>query len=142
VTAVLSVVLLSLTFVPLRSEADALWRWQIAAAIVEGTDDAREHGILVRLAYYEAGFQRRVASCAVLGDAGRAHGLFQVQPITPSERRAACGPLRAQVALALERVRQSMAACAHLEPRDQLSGYTRGRCTAGERKARERWGTP
>lgn len=131
-------VLYMIGLIPLRSEADRLFRWQLAVAITRGTEDEDEQRVLMRLGWLEGWFSRDVASCRIKGTQGE-HGLFQIKPRNAEEKRAACGTLDAQVALALVFVRRSRELCAHLEPRDQLSLYTTGKCQ-NNREARNRWG--
>lgn len=128
------------SFVP-ASALDAgqiLFRWQLATAIVSGTDDPVEQRVLARIAWYEGNYRRTVASCQNRGDHGKSHGSFQIQPRTPDEKKQACGTLNEQVALALVYIRRSRELCAHLPERDQLSLYTTGKCQ-NNRESQLRW---
>ncbi len=138
----LPILLAILLISPGRGDADLLFKTQLSYAIAEGTDDPKEQEELRRIAWYESGYRRSVASCKVKGDGGKSHGTFQVQPRSPEDRADACGTLQRQVAVALRFIRRSHEVCAHLEPRDQLSLYTTGRCIAWQKEARERWGAP
>lgn len=140
--AFLRVLFLMLALAPSRGDADLLFRSQLASTITLATDDAREQGVLARIAWLESSYRKSVASCRVKGDGGKSLGTFQVQPMTEADRALACGPLPGQVDVALRYVRRSLETCAHLEPRDRLSLYTTGRCLAQQREARARWGEP
>jgi hypothetical protein len=127
---------------PLRGDADTLLRSQLANAIVEGTDDAREQTILARLAYFEGSYSRHVASCAVKGDNGRSLGLFQVQPRSTEDKREACGTLAAQVRVALRFIRRSVEVCSGNVGSAVLNLYVSGDCTRGHAASALRWGAP
>jgi hypothetical protein len=52
--------------------------------------------------------------------------------------------LEGDARLALERIRESLAACRHLRPEWQLSIYTRGKCNSreGHKLSEARWVAP
>lgn len=132
----LRVLLLMLGLSPARSDADIAHRLELAAAIDAATDDAHLQDVLARIARHESGFRPEVADCRVRGDHGRSLGAFQVQPRTPAERKALCGPLEGQARIALARVEESLAWCGN------LNGFTSGRCDRGSRAAKLRSGAP
>jgi len=136
----LPILLYILGMLPAQSEPDLLFRTQLAHAISEGTSDVREQIILARLAWFEGGYRRSVASCKIKGDGGKSQGIFQIQPRDAQDKRDACGTLNAQVAVALRFIRRSREVCGHLEPQDQLSLYTTGACYRVQPEARRRWG--
>ncbi len=139
--AVLRVLLSMLALLPVRSAADWDLRWEHAAAIASVTDDVREQDVLTRIERFESGFRGNVARCERKGDGGKSLGSFQVQPITPSDARRACGTPVEQAALALSYVRRSAEACPGNVGADTLAMYVSGSCRRGLRQARERWGT-
>ena len=136
-STILDLVVMSLAWGPLRSAADLDARTYVAAAIVQVTDDVSEAATLMRLGWTESRYVPKVGRCARGVTAG---GFFQVVGREPEEWRRACGSVEDQAWLALERVRESRAACAHLPEPEQLAIYTRGRCAsrAGRVLSRER----
>lgn len=130
------VLVLTLAWSPLSGVRDLDRRVAVSVAIVETTDDEHEQALLARIAWLESRMTPS-AGCKK----GRGRGAWQVEPRTRRGWLDSCGPLEAQVALALERVRESLAACAHLEPRDRLAVYARGRCDdmRGRYLSRARW---
>ena len=127
---------------PLRGDADTLLRTQLANAIVEGTDDAREQTVLARLAFFEGSYSRHVASCRVKGDHGKSLGLFQIQPRSTHDREQACGTLAAQVDVALRFIRRSVEVCADNRGSAKLNLYVSGSCDRGHAESALRWGAP
>ena len=125
---------------PSRDAEDFRFRTEIATTISLATDDAREQTILARIAWFEARLLPRVAFCETNGQGS--FGLFQVEPLSPDERGIVCGPLEGQTDLALARVRDSRARCAHLPPELSLAAYASGSCDRGHSFARDRWGPP
>jgi hypothetical protein len=137
-----AVLMQMLMLAPLRGDADTMFRSQIAHAIAEGTDDVGEQLTLAKIGWHEGSYSRRVASCAVLGDGGKSHGLFQIQPKTPLDKREACGTLDAQVRVALRFIRRSIETCAENVGSAKLNVYTSGRCDRGYAASAKRWGMP
>lgn len=117
-----------LSFLAPRNDAEVLFRWQLASAIVSGTEDIIEQRMLTRIAWYESNYLVSVASCKRKGDHGKSHGTFQIQPRNKLEKQMACGTLNQQVSLALTFIRRSRELCSHLPEEDQLSLYTTGKC--------------
>ncbi len=113
----------------------------LAAAIATWTDATpHEARLLLSIAAHESGFRRDVVQCLVLGDGGRAFGAWQIHPRSPQERRAACA-LGPAARLALARVRESLAACAHLPAPERLAVFASGSCSnrGGRAASRKRW---
>ncbi len=115
-------------------------RWDLAEAIVEATDDPGEQSTLALIAYRESSLRSEVARCTVLGDRGRALGIFQIHPIEARDAAAACGDAHAQVGLALRYVRRSAEACPGNVGADRLAMYVSGTCARGLPQAARRWG--
>jgi hypothetical protein len=138
----LRVLLEMLALAPYRDDADLLLRTQLADAIVQATDDAREQTVLARLAWFESNYRRHVASCKVKGDHGAALGLFQIQPRSKRDREQACGTLADQVDVALRFLRRSIEVCSANRGSAKLNAYTSGRCDRGGVESALRWGAP
>lgn len=138
--AYLTVLLAALAISPTRSDADTLFRSQLASAIAAETSDPDEQRVLVRIAWYESNYRPWVASCRVTGDHGKALGAFQIQPRTVADKRDACGTLNAQVRVALRYVRRSLEVCAGNSVETRLNLYTSGDCRRGSSASRLRWG--
>jgi hypothetical protein len=126
---------------PARSTRDMHARFELATAIAFYTDEPKEQEVLARIAWYESALRSDVAMCQTLGDYGKSLGLFQIQPQSPQDRRAACGSVFQQVQLALAMVRKSADACPGFTGADELSLYVSGKCVRGMREAKHRWGT-
>jgi hypothetical protein len=105
----------------------------LLAVAIYLTTDATPHEAetLLMIARHESAFARDVVLCQRKGDNGRAHGAWQVHPRSAQEARDACDLERAP-ALALARVRESIAACG------DLTRYVSGRCGVGKRAAKMR----
>lgn len=131
----LDLIALSLAWGPLRGAADLDARAHVASAIVSATDDQAEARTLMRLAWTESRFVPRVGRCARDVTAG---GFFQVVGREPDEWRRACGRVEGQAALALERVQESRALCAHLPEAERLAVYARGSCASRTGRALSR----
>lgn len=136
-TTSLALVALSLAWAPFFAPRDLDNRAAVAAAIQSTDADAHEAAILMRIAWKESRYRRHVARCS-----GSRGGLWQVEGRNDRELRTACSAdYDAQATLALERVRESRAACAHLPPAESLAVYTSGKCSSkkGRALSRERW---
>lgn len=112
----------------------------IATALFFTDATPHEARILQSIAAHESGFRRDVATCRVLGDGGRAYGVGQIHPRSAAEAKCACD-ITCAPALMLARVRESVAACAHLPAPERLSLYTSGSCgnRGGRAASRLRW---
>lgn len=136
-TETASLIALSLAWGPLRSVADLDARAMVACAVQSTDASESEAAILMRLGWTESRYAPKVGRCARGVTPG---GFFQVVARDGAEYRQACSSADAQAALALARVRESRAACAHLPEPEQLAIYTRGSCASrsGRRLSRER----
>lgn len=131
-----------LSLSPIRSFNDYELKWMLAQEIEKSTDDLRRQEVLARLAWFEGGYWMSVANCKVKGDKGQSHGLFQIKPRTPRERKMACGTLTEQIALANEFLDRSANACPQNSGADTLAMYVSGTCQKGIKQAKHRWGGP
>lgn len=136
----LAVFLLMIELVEIRGPKDFDYRWQLAEAISEGTEDPDERRVLARLGFYEGGYRRAVARCEIKGDGGKSVGAFQVQPASPKDAKMACGTLSEQVDVAIRYLRRAADACPQNEGFMRLAVYVSGRCDRGQKAAKERWG--
>lgn len=139
--AALLVFQLAIAICPIRNLRDLDHRWTLSEAIASATDDPKKQEILVRIAWFESAFRQDVSRCDVKGDRGRSLGTFQIQPLSPSDRRLACGSVEEQVRLALAYVERSAEACPGNVGPDSLAMYVSGTCARGLREAKNRWGS-
>jgi len=109
------------------------------AAVASTTATPHEAALLISIAHHESGGRPEVWDCRIRGDAGRARGAWQIHPRSRDEYRVACGSLEEQAALALVRVRESLAACSHLPEPERLSMFASGDCVRGRAASRRRW---
>lgn len=137
---VIRIVLSILGLAPIRSAKDWDFKWELATAISDATDEPMEQDILVRIAYFESGFRRSVARCTVKGDKGKSLGIFQIQPQSKHDLSKACGTIADQTELALVYVHRSFAACPGNVGADLLAMYVSGTCQRGLKQAKHRWG--
>ena len=142
VMQILRILLVMLSLCPSRSEKDLGFRWALAEAIAETTDDEHEQDILARLGWYEASYRRAVARCEIKGDGGKSMGVFQVQPMTGADAKLACGSLVEQAGLALRYIHRSADMCPKNEGPAKLNLYVSGRCDRGLQQSKARWGEP
>lgn len=134
-----------LKFLPARGETEVRGRWALADAIATATEDREEQNVLVAVALRESNF-----TPTVKGDfrEGKATSFCAFQLHLPGGSRTAEGWSGADVnadvtkctSVALRRVRQSVAACAHLPKEERLAVYAAGRCDSeiGRRLSRDR----
>lgn len=122
-----------------RNEKDEKFKHEIAEAITTVTDDVQKQKILIRIAWLESNFRVRVANCRITGDKGKSLGIYQIQPITKSDARKACGTILEQTQLALKYVSRSFNACSKNTGYDLLAMYVSGTCKKGIRQAKNRW---
>ena len=136
----LRVLLVMLRLMPSRGEADVAYRTELAVAIVSVTDDVLEQDLLASIARWEGAYRRDVGECRRPGPQGEL-GAWQVLARSDVERARLCASLEGDARLALERVRESITACAHLPPAERLAVYARGRCDSaeGRKLSRHRW---
>ena len=124
-----------------RGEKDFSFRRELAEGIVTVTDDLTEQRTLTLLAWKESGFRRAVARCEIKGDKGKSHGVFQIQPMTPADKKAACSSsLVEQAGLALRYIHRSAEMCPQNHGPAILNLYVSGRCDRGLAQSKERWG--
>lgn len=126
--------------VPYKVDANILD--DVSSAIPRVTSEPWEAETLARIAFWEGGLHAKVADCTILSKTGD-RGVWQISARSVAERSIACSAdIAVQAQLAVERVRQSKAACEKRGMRgsDLLGVYTVGRCVRGERFARLRYG--
>lgn len=116
------------------------YRLELITACVEATEDRSERYICVQLPSLESRYREDVGRCGVVGKAGD-KSAWQIVPRNAAEAARLCVSLVDDARFALERVRESRAACRHLPKQEQLALYTRGDCASeeGRRLSRHRF---
>lgn len=113
-------------------------------SIASVSSDLSEIETLIKIARWESGgFRKEVINCKIKGDHGDAHGMFQVHPWNPEEKKDCCDPnIAVQAKVALSRVRISINMCKRFGKTgaDLLTGYTVGHCVSNNMEANMRWG--
>lgn len=125
---------------PAQTDEDLAVRVELAEAIVEATSSPWERYQLAKIARFESNYRRDVADCARKGPQGEL-GAWQILPRSDEERRALCVSYAGDAAIALDRIRESVRACAREREEHRLALYARGRCDSaeGRRLSRVRW---
>jgi len=125
---------------PAQTDDEHALRVQLADAIIAVTADPQEQRQLARIARFEGAYRRDVATCKTRGAEGEVT-LFQILPRRGENIAAMCADLAAGAAVALARVRESVAACRHLPAPERLALYARGSCASaqGRRLSRVRY---
>lgn len=125
---------------PVRTREDLEVRTELAEAIVAATPSTWERYELAKIARYESSLRRDVADCIVTGPQGEL-GAWQILPRSGAERHALCVSYEGDAAIALERIRESIAACRREPEAERLALYARGSCSSpeGKRLSRVRW---
>lgn len=129
-----------LFLMPGRGATDVAFRLELAEAIAGVTDDLQEQLLLAGIPRWESSYRRDVAECRRKGPQGEL-GAWQILARNDDERRLLCVSLEGDARVALERIRESLKACASLPPPERLAVYARGRCSSveGRRLSRLRW---
>lgn len=122
------------------SEDAVRHRVALVDAVQAATSDPLEQLVLLKVARFESSFRRDVGACRVRGPQGEL-GAWQILARSDAERARLCVSLEGDARVALERIRESRAACAHLPEPEQLATYARGSCSSreGRRLSRVRW---
>ncbi len=141
---ILRLVLFSLRLLPLAPDADRdaeiAYRFELATACFRATEDRTERFICMKIPRYESNYREDIGRCKVLGKAGE-KSAWQIIPRGAVENARLCRSLDEDAVFALERIRESRTACAHMPASEQLGIYTRGRCDSveGKRLSKHRW---
>lgn len=132
--------LVMLRLLPSRGDEDVVERWRIAEGIVAATDDEHEQNLLASIARWESFYRADVGECRRRGPQGEL-GAWQILPRSPAELSRLCVSYEGDARMALERIRESVAACSRLPEPERLAVYARGRCDSreGQRLSRTRW---
>lgn len=138
-TAFLLLALMS-ELLPSRGGDDDAYRLELVTAVTSVTDNLQEQALLVGIPRWESSYRRDVGECRILGPQDE-RGPWQILPRSASEKLALCVSLAGDARIALERIRESLRACAALPAPERLAVYTRGRCSSalGRRLSRVRW---
>lgn len=136
----LKLVLFMLRLMPATTDAELAFRVEIAEACTAATTNRTERYICAKLPRYEALYRVDVGRCEVKGKAGELTA-WQILPRGPKDTERLCRSVAEDAVVAVERIRESRAACRHLPSEEQLSLYTRGRCDSEEGRAlsKVRW---
>lgn len=121
-------------------EAERAHRMEIADACVEATADRTERYICMKIARFESNYRADVGRCAIRGSVGEVTA-WQILPRNSTEKERLCKSIGEDARLAMERVRESRAACSALPKAEQLALYARGSCNSaeGRRLSKVRW---
>ena len=107
------------------------YRLELVNACVEATEDRSERYLCVQIARFESSFREDVGRCQIIGKAGD-RSAWQIVPRSAAESERLCVTLADDARFAMERVRESRAACRRLPKQEQLSLYARGDCASAE----------
>ncbi len=123
-----------------RADAELSYRLELVDACVAATDNATERYLCAKIPRYESLYREDVGRCKVKGAAGEVSA-WQILPRGKADDERLCKSLTEDAKLAIERIRESRAACAHLPVEEQLAVYTRGSCASeeGRKLSRTRW---
>lgn len=116
---------------------------EIAEAAFQVTQDPAELETLMKIAKWESGFRKDIATCIVKGDGGRALGPWQVRFRDNEEKHLLCQDYVSSARIAVDRIRESYEWCGKfgLKGSDLLSGYTSGKCRRNSISAKRRYGS-
>ena len=116
------------------------YRLELINACALATEDRSERYLCVQIPSLESRYREDVGRCRVVGKAGD-KSAWQIVPRSAAEDARLCVTLVDDARFALERVRESRAACRHLPKQEQLALYTRGDCASeeGRRLSRHRF---
>ena len=114
-----------------RYDADLAYRAELVQACVAATEDRSERYLCAKIPRFESSYRIDVGRCEVKGAAGELTA-WQIIPRNAAERARLCHSLEEDAAVALERIRESRAACRHLPKEEQLALYARGDCGSVE----------
>lgn len=136
----LALVLLMIRLLPISGVDDFNERWRIAQAVAAVTDDPHEQRLLVSIARWESNYRVDVTDCKKLGPQGEVSA-WQILARSADERASLCVSVEGDARLALQRLRESVTACAALPEPERLALYARGRCSSreGQRLSKTRW---
>lgn len=137
---VISLTVYASDLLPPRDDGELADRAELAAAIAVVTEDAQERRQLMRIARFESNYRSDVIFCDKLGPENEVTA-FQILVRRGEDAAWMCSDLVAGAVVALERLRESVAACRHLPAPDRLALYARGSCSSkqGVRLSRVRY---
>lgn len=121
-------------------EDEILYRMGVAQACAEASSDRTERYLCMKIPRFESNYREDVGRCEIKGPQGEL-GAWQILPRTSEEKSRLCHSLAEDAAFAIERIRESRAACRALPKEEQLALYARGSCgsTEGRKLSRHRW---
>ena len=123
-----------------RDDDELAVRYELAEASELVAGDGQEGRQLLSIARFESNYRREVMTCEVLGKEGEVTA-WQILVRRGEDAAWMCSDVVAGAVVALERLRESVAACRHLPPPDRLALYARGSCSSaqGRRLSRVRY---
>lgn len=114
----------------------------VASSVAAVTMDNSDAETLLKIARYEGGFSKEVATCRKKSSHG-AVGPWQIIPVTKTELDSVCGDLSYAAVNALEKMHASKEAC-HWNHKTrgawELDVYVSGKCDKGRSFSLARWG--
>ena len=123
-------------------DAELAYRLELVQACADATPDRSERYICAKIPRFESNYRSDVGRCKIKGGEGEITA-WQIIPRSPSERDRLCDTLLGDARVAVERIRESRAACRHLPKEEQLALYARGDCGSieGRKLSRHRFPT-
>jgi hypothetical protein len=136
----LRLLLFTLRLLPATTDADLAYRVELAEACAAATTDRTERYLCAKIPRFESLYRIDVGRCEKKGAAGELSA-WQILPRGEKDISRLCKSLAEDAKVAIERIRESRAACHHLPTEEQLAIFTRGSCDSveGRRLSRTRW---
>jgi hypothetical protein len=137
---VLRLFMFSMRLLGATTDAELAYRVEIAEACVSATSNRTERYLCMKIPRFESLYRIDVGRCEVKGKAGELTA-WQILPRGTKDTERLCKSTIEDAKVAIERIRESRAACKHLPPEEQLAIFTRGSCDSEEGRAlsRTRW---
>lgn len=132
--------LFTLRLLPAPTDVELAYRVELAEACTAATTNKTERYLCAKIPRFESLYRIDVGRCEVKGAAGELSA-WQILPRNVVEKERLCKTLEEDARFAIERIRESRAACRHLPTEEQLALYARGRCDSeeGRKLSRTRW---
>ncbi len=139
---ILKLFLFSIRLLAAADDEELSYRLKIADACYQAGTTRTEQYLCMKLARFESNYRKDVGICTVKGTAGEMTS-WQIIPRNDAERARLCQTERENAIFAIERIRESRAACSALPTDEQLAMYARGNCSSeeGKRLSKTRWPT-
>jgi hypothetical protein len=130
----------TLRLLPAPTDAELAYRVELVEACAAVSANKTERYLCAKIPRFESLYRIDVGRCEVKGAAGELSA-WQILPRGEKDKERLCKTLEGDARVAIERIRESRAACRHLPPEEQLALYTRGSCDSeeGRKLSRTRW---